>query len=114
MICEFLGEAYTEKMIHYSNEPAYIKKRKQSENTFRELDATIMNKWRSELTSSQINVFESIAGTVLQQHGYELVGEKISIGKPLEAFYTLHQAIVGEVQMQYRWRVKRLLRNFFE
>jgi hypothetical protein len=112
-ICEFLGETYTEKMIHYYNEPAYLKKRKQSENAFRELDATLMDKWRSELTVSQINVFESIAGTVLQQHGYDLVGEKISIGKPLEAFYTLHQAIVGEVQMQYRWRVKQILRSLF-
>jgi hypothetical protein len=115
-ICRFLNVSYAKNMLYYYREPSYIKKTKQSENTFKEIDESIVHKWQRELTSFQIDVFESIAGDMLRQNKYELIGNEIQISRLLKWWFMIHQGIVGEIQLQYQLKSQRLrnvVRKFF-
>jgi len=110
-ICEFLGVAYADEMYHYTDQPVYIKKTEQSKNIFKKPDRNLTNKWKNELTGFQIDIFESVAGDMLQKYGYNLVGKKRNVPNLLRLWYYLHQKIVGEIQFQYQWRVKGMIRK---
>jgi hypothetical protein len=105
-ISEFLEEPYVEKMLRYYEEDDYIdEKNKYNLNTFKKLDPAITSKWKTELSPSQINVFESVAGDVLEANGYELIGQKMRISVARRWCYMIHQKIVSEIQLQYKWRI---------
>lgn len=107
-ICGFLEEEYSENMLFYYKEPGYVAMSKLTENTFKELDKNIVDKWKNNLTRYQIDIFESVAGDVLLEHGYTLFGKKRKILKILRWFFYIHQRALGEIQLQYRLRSKGL------
>ncbi|BCO07690.1 sulfotransferase [Desulfolithobacter dissulfuricans] len=112
-ICDFIDEPYASELTNYYEHSTVITKRKQSKNVFRKPDIRLTQKWMTDLSSFQINVFETVAGETLTQLGYEPIGSKINISPPLKFWFYLQQAIIGEIQIQYQWRFKRILRRIF-
>ena len=110
-ICEFLDEPFAESMLDYDSSPVYIKKTSMNENAFRQLDREIMSKWQKELTPFQIDIFESVAGDLLTQYQYELVGKTIKIPKIVKRWFSMQQRVLGELQLQYRLRSGRFRRR---
>lgn len=90
-ICDFIEEEYSDKVVHFrtSTEPGktpLLQKPIQKTNAY---------KWKRQLRYRQIEVFESVAGTVLKKNGYELeTSERERKSSLLEkAFYRGHNAL---------------------
>lgn len=67
-LCNFLGETYTENMLDTTPPPDFSK----TPLIHKPLRASNAGKWRTEMTSHQIQAFESVAGQTLLDLGYEL------------------------------------------
>jgi hypothetical protein len=115
-ICAFLEIEFSEEMLSFHAKKANFSPNKQNENTNRELDVNIMEKWRDELSIRQIEVVEAVAGKILIQESYELSRPQVSIGSFEKKYYIWHQKIVGEIQLQYqlkRFAFKMFLKKNF-
>jgi len=110
-ICAFIGEPYAEVLDTYYEHDTEITKRRQSKNVFKKPDYRLTLKWQQDLSRYQINIFESVAASTLQQHGYALLGRQRKIPPLLRFWFYLQQTVVGEVQIQYQWRIKGYLRK---
>lgn len=72
-VCEFLSIDYSDKMLCYyesNDEPAEFMEWKG--RTFEPLDSSSLKKFKTELTSEQMAMFENVAGAALEYAGYEL------------------------------------------
>jgi hypothetical protein len=99
-LCRFLEESYAESMHYYYS-----------------IDENIASDWKKRLTKFQINIFEAVAGDMLQKTQYELIGENIKIPKILKLWFYFHQKIVGEIQMQYRLKssvIQKIIPRFIK
>lgn len=113
-MCAFLDIEFDEAMLSYNNEKSYYDVKPENINTFKKPDIKLAEKWAHKLSKHQIDVIENQAGTLLSQLNYSLIGKKIKIGFLERLFYKLHQAFIGEIQLQYKWRkfrVKDFLRD---
>jgi len=112
-ICAFLGENYEPGMQQYYENEKYIdKKNVFNANTFKKLDPAIIDKWKRELSKKQINVIESIAGRILTENGYDLVGDRIEISPIVKQMYIVHQKIMSELQLQYQIKLKPVINKW--
>ena len=112
-VCSCIGEPYEESMVTFYKEPSPIKENVYNTNVFRPIDRSIECKWKKELTPYQIGVFEDVAGQDLKDLGYQLVNEGMKIPTLLKWWWRWHQKIVGEMQIQYQWRVKPFFHKVF-
>ena len=112
-ICSFIGQPYSENMKNYSEQPVYIKRNELNKHTFRDIDESIVSKWKNELTPYQISVFEAVAGDTLLQNQYNLVGEKIEISELTKIWFSLQQKILGNVQLHYQLK-SRIFKRFIQ
>lgn len=107
-VCEHLDVEFKQQMLDYHTKNAAYVANKANINTYKKPDSGIVEKWQKKLTAKDINVIEHLAGEELTANGYQLIGEKISIS-PLQKFYfTSHQAIMGELQLQYQLKRVKL------
>ena len=88
-ICDFLGEKYSEKLIHYETatiggKTPLLREPIKKTNAF---------KWKRKLSSHQMQIIDAVAGTILERNGYELTnsGRKISLLE--KGIYRSHNAI---------------------
>ena len=97
-ICNFLEEDYSDKVVYYktstvAGKTPLLQKPIQDGNVY---------KWRRQLTCRQLDMFESIAGTVLERNGYELVGSRRRISILQKAIYRSHNAVCN-LMYRKRW-----------
>jgi len=52
------------------------------------------NKWKADLSSSQVKLFENVCGDTLQRFGYETTYEQAGVPKVKKLLYLLHDRIV--------------------
>jgi hypothetical protein len=109
-LCAFLGLEYETSLLEFYKQPVRFQQHKNNLNTARAIDPQLKDAWRRGLTPFQIKVFEAVAGGVLQSHGYPVEHARRGLPAPLRCWYALHQRVVGELQIQFKWR----LQNFFE
>lgn len=106
-ICRFLDLPFSEEMLSYHKRPPSFRRHRFNVNTTRGIDPSIGEKWKHDLTPRQIRIFESLAGDVLVENGYTLTSkDRIRIPPVLRLLYEAQQIIVGELQIQYKWRLK--------
>ncbi len=98
----FAHEEYVDEMKYYFKQPSFIQKKSTSKNVFGEIKPDFIDKWKSQLTPFQVNVFETIAGGVLKENGYPLIGKKIRINSLLKLWFILQSKIIGEYQLQQK------------
>lgn len=105
-VCDFLGIAFEQSMINYADQKPFVIKSRENRNTFRAPDPALTRKWRSKLSDHQIRVVDSVTWHTMAITGYQAEAEYYSVPVWMAAWYRLHQAVVGEIQIQYRWRVQ--------
>lgn len=103
-VCEFLGQPFATEMLEYDKQASYYNAQRENVNTFKKPDIKLSEKWKSKLSAFEIDVVEHVAGDLLVEMGYEKVGKSISLSKLQLFYFKWHQKIIGEIQIQYRWR----------
>ncbi|MDO3722577.1 sulfotransferase [Marinobacter sp. chi1] len=103
-VCRHLGVDFHPNILQYDMQRSYYQKMRENIHTHRKPDPNLAEKWRKTLTPFEIGVIEMVAGDTLQRHGYELCGPEVNLNKRQILFYRLHQKIIGEIQLRYRWR----------
>lgn len=103
-VCSFLGLPFDESMLDYSNKKSFVSNNRQSVNTFRALDPAIVTKWKNELSEHEVKVINTVCKDLMEVLDYkEEIGETAIPGW-MKLWYLLHQKVLGEIQIQYRWR----------
>ena len=109
-VCRLIDVPFDETMLDYTNKKSFVSRNRQSINTFKVPDTAMIDKWKTELTSSEIRIINIECGELLDKLGYEKIKNHGDISKWLKIYYLIHQMILGEVQIQYHWRVARYKR----
>ncbi|MDT0582639.1 sulfotransferase family protein [Brumicola blandensis] len=115
--CTFLDIEFDPEMLNYNKQESYYEIKKENRHTFKKPDVVLTKKWQQKLSRHEISVIEHVAGDLLDEFGYERVGEPISLSSLQKAYYKVHQAIIGEIQLQYKWRrfrTKDAIKKFFK
>jgi hypothetical protein len=110
-VLEFIEEPFSDILLEYYKYNTFITKKSQSQNVYKKPDEKHIHKWKQDLTFFQINVIETVVGDTLVSLGYHTVGNKIHIPRILKLWFYIHQMVLGEIQIQYQWRIKGLLRK---
>lgn len=111
-VCQFIGIDFDETMLDYANKKSFVSNNRQSVNTFRAPDPTIVTKWKHELTPHEIQVINTVCADLISLLDYRDAPGVTAIPEWLKLWYRLHQLVIGEIQIQYRWRFGTYLRNF--
>jgi Sulfotransferase family len=79
-ICNFIGEAYDGSMLeYYKSSEHFIKNAPWQEGTYKPVYSSSVQKWRCELTESQIYLIEWITGRQLEHYGYSRSAARFSV-----------------------------------
>ena len=111
-ICDFINVSFDESMLNYASKKSFVSKNRQSINTFKPLDPLIKDKWKTALSEHQIKIINHVCGDLLSDLGYEVGESYEKVPCWLKTYYHIHQMILGEIQIQYRWRIKGYIRRF--
>ncbi|MDT0627686.1 sulfotransferase [Alteromonas sp. W364] len=111
-ICNFLNIDFDEEMLDYNNKESFYEIKTENRHTFKKPDMKLTKKWQQKLSKFEISVIENVAGDVLDEFGYERLGNTIKLSKLRIFYYQIHQAILGEIQLQYKWRRHRFFEFF--
>jgi hypothetical protein len=90
-ICAFLGEEYDDKMFDLQpvDDPG------KTPLVHQAIKEENKEKWRHEMTSRQIRIFEAAAGDTLERLGYSIKGNSRRLLLPLRVFYRAHNSMVN-------------------
>lgn len=89
-VCRFLGEAYSPAMLEYPSTSERIVPReslKWHRQSVRAPDPTKISEWKYKMSRSDAIIFEQIAGSALEQFGYETLKIPTSLGSKLMNLY---------------------------
>jgi hypothetical protein len=98
--CAFLGEEFSPAMLRYHQAPAYIARNDLNDGTFEAIDPKLVDRWKNELTTGQVRVFEAVAGTKLSENGYQLTGPLTRVSPVSSLFYRAHQVILAPIYLR--------------
>ncbi|MDV2079726.1 sulfotransferase family protein [Marinobacter xestospongiae] len=113
-VCDFLGIDFDDAMLNYAEQKAFVIPSRENRHTFRAPDPEMTRKWRKKLSAHQIRVIDSLTAEIMAQTGYQPDSEQYQVPWVSQLYYRAHQAVVGEMQIQYRWRIKRWQRELRE
>jgi len=99
-ICKFINIEFHDIMLEFYKAKTLFNVKESNKNVFKKINPDFIHKWQHELTSFQINVFESVCKDLLCRYNYPLVGKPMNISLPLKIFFHIHQRIIGELQLQ--------------
>jgi len=108
LACKHIGQDFTPEMLNYHNSKSHIKKTRENIHTNNKPDVQLSKKWLNELSKNEINIIETVAGDLLKKLGYNCVGHAVSLSSWKILYFNLHQRIIGEIQLQYRWRLSKI------
>lgn len=111
-LLEFLAVSFHEDVLQYSQKSSFYHKTRENQNTYRKPDIKLANKWQGKLSSRQKDIVESVAGVMLSKFDYPVSGVKYKIGVLEKIYYLTQQKIIGELQIQYRWRLSMIREHF--
>lgn len=111
-LADFLDLEFDAAMLRYSERPATYHKTRENLHTYRQPDVRLADKWRAKLSPRQQAIIETVAGDTLRRTDYVCVHQPLELGQVEKAYYVVHQKIMGELQLQYRWRTNAV-REYF-
>lgn len=88
-ICHFLKIDFEPEMLNYWKQSHKFIGEHHSKLIFRPLSTNSVNKWKKNLSSSELNIFETIAGKCLSQNKYQLSSESRHLWSFIIAFLKL-------------------------
>jgi hypothetical protein len=105
-VCRFIDAPFDDAMLAYDQQKSFIRGSRENENTARALDESLTRKWKDKLSAHEVAVIDSVCGEVMAKLGYEpATADYYTVPAWMVAFYRVHQAVLGELQIQYRWRI---------
>jgi hypothetical protein len=110
-VCAHLEISFDSQMLNYHNAPLEFNDNRENRNTQKAPDTKLAQKWRDKLTSRQIGIIEYVAGKELNINGYSHEGMKIKPSFLEVIYYRIHQAIKGELQLQYQLKLRDKLKK---
>ena len=111
-VCEFINIPYKAEMTEYGSRASFVKVSRENKKTFEALDPKMTSKWEKELTGKQIRIVNGVCHSTLDKIGYPTSKEPLCISRFDVTYYRLHQIVLGELQIQYRWRLGKYRRQF--
>ena len=111
-VMDFLGRPFDPGMLSYNEKPASYHPTRENLHTYRQPDMRLADKWRRKLTQRQQAIIETVAGDTLRRVGYACEHQLVQLGELEKTYYRLHQKVVGELQLQYRWRSNAIREHF--
>jgi hypothetical protein len=115
-VCQFIDAPFDDAMLAFDQQKSFIREGRENANIAGALDESLTRKWKDKLSSHEIAVVDSICREVMVRVGYKPETTHYTVPAWLAACYRLHQAVLGELQIQYRWRIgnwKRRLRRLW-
>jgi hypothetical protein len=103
-VCKHIDVAFDPIMLDYAKNASFYGKKRENINTFKQPDQQLKEKWKTRLSPFEISIIEQQTKPTLQSLGYEPIGEPLTLSTLQRQYFILHQRIIGEVQLQYRWR----------
>lgn len=113
VICNHIGLEFAPSMLEYHQKKAEFKEKRENINTNRKPDSAIAQKWKKKLSQREIDIIEHVTRDELLRLGYEVNSQHVSISELEKFYYRMHQKIIGEIQLQYRWR-KSAIADFID
>lgn len=110
-LCEFIGVDFTAEMMEFHNKKLEFHVNRENINTTKPADPSHSDKWRQALSDREIALVELVAHDELEANSYKLQSNAISPSWFELAYYRLHQAVVGEFQLQYKWKYRDKLKK---
>lgn len=111
-ICSFLEIPFDHKMLAYHEKKTDLESNKQNINTSKAPSKQITEKWKTQLSRSEIDIVTSTCGKTLQALGYVDSYAELKISAFMRLYFELHQKVLGELQIQYQlWKLKRKLKR---
>jgi hypothetical protein len=97
-VCHFLGEEYSDAVVNFKKagqigKTPLLQQPVQADNA---------GKWRSQLTSAQIQTFERTAGVTLAECGYPTVGRTDKLPLPIRAAMQWHNRAIASYRRRRR------------
>jgi hypothetical protein len=111
-IVHFIGVEYSDSMLSYHEKPLEFSQNASNVNTRKPISQDSIDKWRRTLNQRQIGTINSVCKDLMQLLNFSNEIEVTHQPKPLEKYgYLIHQAIVGEYQLQFQLRKARRARQ---
>lgn len=110
--CNHLSIAFDESMLEYFKKKSYISARRESQHVDKPLSTSLSEKWKKELSQREIQIVNWVAEDLLERMNYSVGEGALVLSKLEKFFYNMHQAIIGEMQLQYRWRLSLIKRRW--
>ena len=108
ILSEFIGLGYSTDMMEYYKKPTTYHRTRENAATFARPEPKHIDKWTNRLTRREVAIIDGVCGDRLRQMGYA-VGADRHIPTGVErSYYLVHQKVIGELQIQYRWRMSVL------
>lgn len=103
-VCNHIDLEYIPSMMQYHQKKAEFKEKRENINTNKKPDIAIAKKWKKSLSQREIDIIEHVTKDELLRLGYEVSNNHVSISESEKFYYKIHQKIIGDIQLQYRWR----------
>ncbi|MCF2947747.1 sulfotransferase [Paraglaciecola aquimarina] len=110
-LCQFIGVEYSSEMLDFHQRKLEFRENRENRNTAKPADPSNIGKWRQTLTKREIALVEHVAAEEMHSMKYELESTPISPSWLELAYYRIHQKIIGEIQLQYKWKYKDKLKS---
>jgi hypothetical protein len=110
-LCEYIGIEFSTQMLEFHNQKLDFRVNRENINTTKPADQSHIDKWRKELSAREIALVELVANHELEANGYTLEQNSISPSWLELLYYRIHQKIVGEFQLQYKWKYRDKLKR---
>ena len=107
-LCKYLGVPADKAMNQYYRKAAAFTINSENINTNRKVDPTLAEKWREDLTEKQIGIIETVAASEMHALGYTPEAKPANLKTHERFLYRLHQRVIGELQLQYQLRRRKL------
>jgi hypothetical protein len=110
-LCRFIGVEFSPQMLEFHNKKLDFQVNRENINTTKPADQSHSDKWRKALSSREIALIELVASHELEANGYNLEHAPISPSWLELTYYRIHQKVVGEFQLQYKWKYRDKLKK---
>jgi hypothetical protein len=110
-LCEFIDIEFSAQMLEFHNKKLDFNVNRENINTTKPADQSHTDKWRKALSAREIALIELVSSQELEVNGYTLDQAAISPSWLELLYYKIHQRVVGEFQLQYKWKYRDKLKK---
>ncbi|MAI37323.1 sulfotransferase [Alteromonas sp.] len=103
-VCTHLEIPFENSLIEYHKKKAQFKLNASNINTNKGATGHFSIRWKNELAHRQISEIEYVADELMLKNGYSLTTSAKKPHTLRRFYYRLHQAVIGEFQIQYQLR----------